>query len=578
MLVSMDRRGRLVLFTFALSISGLFLEQAEPSPSLSAALHVLDFTVLGLILWEAAAGVAGAAYKWNHVRKNAPSLLFVLGFTVLFAYTKYQAFSGIPASARGLLPQLLRNGFLALKIAGRVRRLSAFAEKFSVHPAQTIVASFLLVILTGSLLLMMPPATPDRAGLDFLDAVFTATSAVCVTGLVVADTAVDLAVPGQLVVLALIQIGGLGIMAYSFFGLFALGRKVSIRDRLTVSYMLSEDDLRGLSASLRRIVLYTFAIEGLGAAAFYLRFSALGGHGWESAFRALFHAVSAFCNAGFALFSDSLESFRSDAWITLTAAALIVLGGISFGVIRDGLRSAGAALGALFGRRPAALPAPSQNTRAVVSITLVLLASGLAGFYLLEHEGAMASYGLGEQYLAAFFQSVTLRTAGFNTVPFGALRDSTLLFMIVFMFIGGASGSTAGGIKVNSLAAIGAYFSSFFRRERTPRIGGWSVAPEKVGRSLLVLAFGLSAVFLGVFFLTLTEGGDFLPLLFETVSAFGTVGLSTGLTSGLSSPGKIVIIALMFLGRLGPLTILSAARRPGRRTEVQYPEGDLAVG
>lgn len=190
----------------------------------------------------------------------------------------------------------------------------------------------------------------------------------------------------------------------------------------------------------------------------------------------------------------------------------------------------------------------------------------------------MSSYGLGEQYLAAFFQSVTLRTAGFNTVPFGGLHDATLLFMILFMFIGGASGSTAGGIKVNSLAAIGAYFASFLRRERAVRIGSSAISAEKVGRAFLILGFGLAAVFCGVFALTLSEGGEFLPLLFETVSAFGTVGLSTGITPGLSAVGKSVIIALMFLGRLGPLTILSAARRRNRETQVEYPEGDLAIG
>ena len=574
----MDKRGRLVLYAFVLSVAGLFLEQTKSSAALTAALHVLDSAILALILWEAAAGIAGSPYKWSYIRRNASSLLFIFGFTALFAYTKYQAFLGTPAEAQGLLSQLLRNGFLILKIAGRVRRLAVFTERFANHPAQTIVASFLLVILTGALLLMMPFTTPNREGLGFLDAVFTATSAVCVTGLIVVDTAKDLTLPGQAVILGLIQIGGLGIMAFSFFGIFSLSRRVSFRDRLTVSYMLAEDDLRGLARSLRRIVLYTLAIEGLGAVFFYARFAALDGHGFISAFRAVFHAVSAFCNAGFALFSDSLESFRSDPWIVLTAAALIILGGISFGVIRDGLRATGSVLRALFGRKPAVLYVAAQNTRVVSAITVALLVSGLAGFYLLEHEGVMVSYGLGEQYLAAFFQSVTLRTAGFNTVPFGALRNSTLLFMIVFMFIGGASGSTAGGIKINSLAAIGAYFASFFRRERTPRLGSWAVSPDKVGRSLLVLVFGLSAVFLGVFALSVFESGDFLPLLFETVSAFGTVGLSTGLTPGLSSAGKAVIIALMFLGRLGPLTILSAARRPGKRTDIRFPEGDLAVG
>jgi len=214
----------------------------------------------------------------------------------------------------------------------------------------------------------------------------------------------------------------------------------------------------------------------------------------------------------------------------------------------------------------------------VLSITGILLLSGFIAFYLLEHEGVMADYGLGEQYLGSFFQSVTLRTAGFNSVPFGSLRDATLVFMLLFMFIGGASGSTAGGIKVNSLAAMGAYLASFLRQERQARIGRASIAPEKIGRAFLILVFGLCAVFFGTFILSLTEDAPFLDVLFESVSAFGTVGLSTGITPGLSGVGKSTVIVLMFLGRLGPLTILTAASRKEPQGFVEYPQGDLAIG
>jgi trk system potassium uptake protein TrkH len=581
----MDKHGCIIVSALLLSVVGLFLEQMEPTLLLTGLRHVLDSVILGLIVWEALSGIRAAAYRWYHIRRNAPTLLFVIGFSVFFLFQKAGWFSGRLVTGHEPLASLLRNGYLVLKIAGRARRLLPFTQRLAMHPAQTIVVSFLLVILAGTLLLLMPATTPDRHGLAVLDALFTATSAVCVTGLVVVDTARDLTLFGQLIVLTLIQIGGLGIMVFSFFGLFALGRRVSLKDKLTVSYMLSEDDMRQLSGSLRRIVLSTLAIEAAGAAILVVRFLIRGVPGGQAALYGIFHAISAFCNAGFALFSDSLESFRADPWIMLAVALLIVLGGISFGVIHDGRRAWQAMVRCLssgLAGRPDKMPqgltsSATLNTRVVLTITVILLAAGFGGFYLLEHEGVMAAYGLGEQYLSAFFQAVTLRTAGFNSVPFGQLRDATLLFMIGFMFIGGASGSTAGGIKVNTLVAIVAYFRSFLYGETAVRIGRSAISMEKVGRAFMILAFAFVAISAGAFTLSLTENAAFLPLLFEAVSAFGTVGLSAGITAGLSAAGKLVIIVLMFLGRLGPITILSAARRSAEQTALQYPEGDLVI-
>ena len=220
----------------------------------------------------------------------------------------------------------------------------------------------------------------------------------------------------------------------------------------------------------------------------------------------------------------------------------------------------------------------SQNTFAVATVSGALVLAGFCGVYLLEHEGAMSGMGLGEQYLGALFQSVTLRTAGFNSISFGGLKDATLFFMIFFMFTGGASGSTAGGIKVNSLAAIGSYLRSFLRQEKNTRIGNFSVSGDKVGKAFLILIFGLAAVFGGSLLLSLTEDRPFLQLLFEATSAFGTVGLSAGITPGLSTPGRLLVIMLMFMGRLGPLTILTAASKGTPRGALEYPQGDLAIG
>ncbi|GAB1482680.1 TrkH family potassium uptake protein [Treponema sp.] len=574
----MTGRDRITFIAFALSIAALFLERAIPFAAMATIIHILDFAILALILVETFMELRGAVYRWNYIRQHAGSLLFITGFTALFLYSKYLAFFDSGLVSVGALPEILRNSFLVIKIVSRFRKLFKLAERMAIQPAQTIAVSFILVILSGALVLMMGFSTTNGEGLSFLNAAFTATSAVCVTGLIVVDTAVDLSRVGQSVVLLLIQIGGLGIMAFSFFAMFAFRKTLSVKDRLTVSYMLGDDDMSNLSHGLRTIILSTFGIEALGALLLLTRFVPVYGFGSEAIFRSVFHSVSAFCNAGFALYTDSLESFRQDALLTLSIAALIVLGGISFGVMRDARAWLAQGLRRLLRRGDAPLPIASVNSRAVITLTGVLLLVSFCGFYLLEHSGVMANYSLGEQYLASVFQAVTLRTAGFNSVSFGTLRDGTLLFMVLFMFIGGASGSTAGGIKVNSLAAMGAYFRSFLRQESSARIGNSTISSEKIGKAFLILLFGLTAVFIGTLILSLTEKASFLNLLFEAVSAFGTVGLSTGITASLSPYGKSIIMLLMFLGRLGPLTILAAASKASERGHVEYPLGDLAIG
>ncbi|MGD9940320.1 MAG: potassium transporter TrkG [Clostridia bacterium] len=574
----MSKWERITIGAFILGVIALFMEQAEAGPVVTGLIHFLDFAIMILIIWLSVGEIRNATYPGNYVRTHWPSLAFVVVFTLFFLYSKYTIFFMEYAGDLSGMAVVLRNTFLVLKILGRIRRIVKLFERMAARPAQTVTVSFMFVILSGTLALMMDQATVDGLGLSFINALFTATSAVCVTGLIVVDTAVALTGMGQLTVLVLIQTGGLGIMLFSFFVMIALRRRLSIQDRLTVSYMLSEDDMVGLSRSVRTIVISTLTIEMAGSLVLFSRFVFLKDSLAEAVFHSVFHAVSAFCNAGFALYSDSLVSFRNDPLVILAVAALIVLGGISFGVINDLKSWIIALLVKLKGSRGRMRRIGSMNTRVVLAVSAALVFIGFCGFYLLEHQGVMADYSLGEQYLGAVFQSVTLRTAGFNSVSFAGLRDATLLFMIIFMFIGGASGSTAGGIKVNSLAAIGAFFMSFMRQERVPRLGAYSLSNDKVVRAFLILFFGLSSVLVGTFVLSLTEEASFLALLFEAVSAFGTVGLSTGVTPGLSSIGKGLIIVLMFIGRLGPLTILTAASKKNPQGQIEYPQGDLAIG
>ena len=539
-------------------------------------INTLDIIVLFILITETLTAYKAAPYKYIHIRQNIFSLVFTAAFVVLFVFSKVQTFQ-VHFSPEKVDPSLtasvLKNTFLVLKVLTRFRKLNALLESISLKPAQTIVLSFLLVILVGALVLMVPFTSSSQKGLHFLDALFTATSAVCVTGLIVVDTAVAYSLWGHITIMVLIQIGGLGIMLLSYFSIFILHRGISRQDKLIAAYMLSQDDLRSIKKTVIAIIGTTFLFEAAGAVLLYFSSPSFTGAWGGRLFAAVFHAVSAFCNAGFALFSDSLEGFHGNLLVNATIALLIIAGGLSFGVHvnllslfnRDGK----------FADRGRRL---SVNTRVVLIISGILVLGGTLVFYALEHDGVLKGLGTGNQYLAAFFQSVTLRTAGFNTVPLGALGSATYLFMCLFMFIGGAAGSTAGGIKVNNLAAMGAYFRSLLRESKEVTLFRSSLGSDIILKSFTIATFGLITVFLGTFILMLTEDAPAIKILFEAVSAFGTVGLSAGITGDLSPAGKGVIIIMMFLGRIGPLTFIAAAGTRQAQMEIHYPAANLSIG
>ncbi|PIE04494.1 MAG: TrkH family potassium uptake protein [Spirochaetales bacterium] len=529
--------------------------------------NLVDFTVLGILILELISGIRKAPFKTIYLRRNAGSIMFSLIFIGLFCYSKYLTFHGwfTGTEESNFAVVAVRNFFLILKVFSRYRRINTILENLHIHPALTITLSFLMVILAGTWLLMMPFTAQAGHGLPFINALFTATSAVCVTGLIVVDTAVYFSIWGKIVIMLLIQIGGLGIMVLSYFTLFVLRRKVSVEQKSLVSYMLSEEDMNNLAGILKSIVGITFLIEGMGAFILTLGFRNLPD--WpHRIFYGVFHAVSAFCNAGFALFSDSLEGFAGQPLIILTVSMLIIFGGLSFGVftnLRDAVRGKARI---------------SLNTRLVLSSTALLLLLGMAAVYPLEHVRTMKGMSLGKQYLGAFFQSVTLRTAGFNSISFSNLATSTLVIMMVFMFIGGASGSTAGGIKVNTARVLLASIRSAWKGEEKVIIHSMRVAEEKVNRAFLILLLGLATVLTTTFCLSITENLPLRDIMFESVSAFGTVGLSTGITGSLSIFGKTVIVFSMFIGRLGPLTLLTAASTEQKKISINYPQANIAVG
>ena len=573
----MRRLGVLSLIALTLGVASLFLEQADLAPGWATIFtNIIDYAVLLLTLSEVVVQVVRSPVRRNYFRLNWPSLLFVAVFTALFAYNKIAAAEG--ASTAGYLTVLIvRNLFLLLKVFTRLRKLSSFVTSVVTHPAQTIALSFVLVIVVGTLLLMMPFSTADGRGLSFVDSLFTTTSAVCVTGLIVVDTATVYTIWGHVIILLLIQVGGLGIMILSFFTIFVFRQSVSVEDKLLISYMLSERNMGQLSNALRRIITITFGIELLGAVLLFPAMMRETGGVGSGVFSALFHSISAFCNAGFSLFSDSLERFVGSAGVSLVISLLIICGGLSFAVISNAVAVGRNRITRLRnpGSRNVAL---SINSRVVLLVSGGLILAGMLLFYALEHGNSMASLGTGAQYLASFFQSVTLRTAGFNTLPMGAFRTATYMVLMCLMFVGGASGSTAGGVKVNTVAVIAAYLARLRRGRRQTTVFLHAVPESQVATAFTVLLMGLLAVVAGTTILTLSESFSLTELMFESVSAFATVGLSTGITSGLSVAGRLVIVVMMFIGRVGPLTLFSAfSARPGR-TRVEYPTADIAVG
>jgi trk system potassium uptake protein TrkH len=568
-----------IVSTLVLSVAALFVELSFPGTTAAEIAWYADFLILGLLAAEVAAEAKQAVFLRTYLRQNLPSLAFVLVFAILFIYNKLLFPIGSQSHLEGIgrWVIVLRNTFLLLKVFSRLKRLASFFESITTQPAQTILLSFMMVILSGALVLMMPFTTVSGKGLPFLDALFTATSAVCVTGLIVVDTATVFTLWGQLVILALIQIGGLSIMVISYFTLFSIRQKVSFQDKLLLSYMLSEQNISMLSKRLRTIIYSSFLIEGAGALLLLVPFHRAGQSLRETVVLSVFHSVSAFCNAGFSLFSNSLEDYAGSPAVNFVIAGLIIAGGISFGVISDFFKILRTRIRALFKRQPGRKSFLALNTYVVVSVTPLLIVLGLFLIYGLEHTASLAQRPLGEQYLAAFFQSVTLRTAGFNTIPIGGLTTTTLLVMIPFMFIGAASGSTAGGIKINNVAVIFAYLKSVLLNRDAVILRNSSLSKDQVNKAFLVFFFGVFSVTLGTIVLSLSEQAELQDLMFEVVSAFGTVGLSTGITPDLTGIGKTMIIILMFIGRLGPLTILAAAAQPERGVQISYPRGDLLL-
>lgn len=567
-----------VLIILLFAIISLFLEHL-PKQSFYIVLfvNILDFSILLIYGFEIYLGFKNVNSFSKNLKNNLTDVLAFTIFISLFSYIKYNT---IVSKSIEYLPEYfvyLRNFFFFYKIFSRFKKLSNMIKSFLKNPAQTIIFSFFSIIIIGAILLMMPFAVTSSTTLDFTDALFTATSAVCVTGLIVVDTATKFTIYGQFIIMLLIQLGGLGIMIFTFFTAMIFNKDISLEDKLNLSYMLNEKDFQKISKSISKIIALTFIIEGIGAVLLYTKFSTIYGYTLKAVFFSIFHAISAFCNAGFALYSNSVENFKADLLFNFYISALIILGGISFVVSTNLLQNLKDYVKIKIFKIKQKKRALTLNTKIVLICSFILIFLGMLLIYGLEHSNTLLKYEIKTQYLTALFQSISLRTAGFNSIPLGSLKTSTYLLMVLLMFIGGAAGSTAGGIKVNNLGILFAYIRSMFTNSNSVSLMKKNISKDQVNKALLIFFISIFIVFIGTFIMVSIEDFKLIQIIFEVVSAFGTVGLSTGITPLLSFFGKYVIIWLMFLGRLGPLTIIAAATFK-KDKNISYPEENILVG
>lgn len=480
---------------------------------------------------------------------------------------------------------ILFHGFTGLVFLVELGRAISATRGITLNPASLFMVSFLFLIFAGAGLLMLPEATTK--GISFLDALFTSTSAVCVTGLSTLSTATDFTLSGKIIIIVLIQVGGLGIMTFtSFFGLFFQGTS-SLKNRLYMRDFLNEENVNLVFSTLTKVVGLTFLIEILGAVFIYFTTMSTNFESeFDHVFFSLFHSISAFCNAGFSTLGGGLadQMVVTNYNLHLVIAMLIILGGLGFPIMFNffnlGLYYVKKWVGKWFGKKKQIHRARlvNVNARLAMITTLILLVLGFGLFLLLEWDHTLAGKTWWEKFVLSVFGSVTPRTAGFNTVDMTAMAMPTVLFYLLFMWIGASPGSTGGGIKTTTIAVGFLNVVSVAKGKDRTEIFRRKIADDSIKRAFVAIMISIMVILFATFALTITEPGkDPTKLLFEAFSAVGTVGLSLNLTPELTSGGKFIIIICMFVGRMGMLTLITAFFRKVRSLQYAYPTENIQV-
>lgn len=434
-------------------------------------------------------------------------------------------------------------------------------------PPITLIMSFAIAIFIGTILLMMPVSSAQNRVTPLVNALFTATSATCVTGLIVVDTGSYWSMFGQMVILILIQLGGLGIMTVSTVFALLLGRNINLKLKHVMTHMVGGSRAINIIALLKNIVLVTAVIEAIGAVLLFFKFSQVFPT-QKAIYFSIFHSISSFCNAGFSTFSDNLMGFGSSIIVSLVVPLLIFIGGIGFTVIID--------LGRFFfaGGKVKKL---SLHSKIVLSASGILILAGFIAFFILEYNGTMAGFNPIRRFMAAMFQSVTTRTAGFNTIDTAALGRTSLLVAMFLMFIGASPGSTGGGVKTTTFSVLVLTIISMIKGKRDISAFKRRLPFVNFREATVLTILSATIIFIVVSLLLLVEPHAFEDIMFETLSAFGTVGLSTGITGQLTNTGRVLITILMYIGRIGPMTLIYAFAVKRKHTNINYAEETIAI-
>lgn len=555
-------------------------------------LHALQVVLLCVFVIEKIIRMFNSASKAQFLRANwfeIPLLLFlavtVIGAGRWFALDDSQA-SQVRHSAVGI--------YLVLQVVIKLCRTGINLAASGRNPTQTLIVSFVVLIISGAGLLMLPAANSNGQSLNFVDALFTSTSATCVTGLIVKDTGHDFSMMGQVVILTLIQLGGLGIVVFGAVLALLLGQAFSVRESVAMQDLLNTRTLSRIGNMIAFIFIGTVLIEAIGAVSLFGMWD--DSPNWSGmhnqVFCSIFHSISAFCNAGFSLFGKSFIRYNRNWQIYTVICPLIILGGLGFSVLYDLINIIADRIKRLLKkcfikqyRFSMAAPKRMQlQTKIVLSVSAALIIMGALAILFFENYAGNDDSGQKVGIMGALFQSITARTAGFNTVKIEAMSASSKFVLILLMFIGGSPGSTAGGIKTVTLAVIIMTTIAALRKRPEVEMFNRSVRIVVVGRAITVTVLFIVVLFTTTLALSVTENTnsfDMMDILFEAGSALGTVGLSTGVTGPLTTltdAGKLIIITTMLIGRLGPLTLLAALTFNLKPARYSYPDESIIVG
>ncbi len=559
------------------------------------ALYVIDWGIIIIFIAEIFLRLFIAPDKIIHLRRNW--LEFALFSLFLIQLLIFRKLVQIPQFVHILRSLHLRinivsvtksyivivQAYIIITLILKLIQGSGRIMHLDLMPEQLVLLSFLSVILVGAALLKMPNATPSDRPISTLDALFTATSATCVTGLIVRDTGSEFTLLGQIIVMLLIQVGGLGLMTITTSFALILGQSMGIRERILIGDVLSSQTLGKVSRIVIYIIVLTMIFEAIGAIAFYLtwvdsdifypQITGFGKHHTTTLYYSVFHSVSAFCNAGFSLFKDNLAHFHSSIAENIITTFLIIFGGLGFGVIVNLLRYD--RFYKVFKKRGNRL---TLQSRVVLITTGILILAATILFLSTEWNNSLSEFSFKDKLLSAYFQAVTPRTAGFNTIDISQLTSACYFLLIILMFIGASPGSTGGGIKTSTFMTLLGSLGAMLKGKRTVEMFRRTIPSDVVNKALVIIVASLLLLGAFGFILLITEEGEPIKIIFELFSAYGTVGLSAGLTPKLSAIGKIIIIITMFIGRIGPLTLALAIGRSRETGSYEYPSESVMIG